>query len=69
MLTSVCCDAVPYEVTSIKEMSGTCKQCMKPTMFKEVKEDSLLENIRSMGANFDIFIDAVLGNEEENNGL
>ena len=30
---SICCNAVPYELTSIKEMSGVCSECMKPTMF------------------------------------
>ena len=36
MLKSICCEARPFEVTSIKEMEGTCNECMKPTLFKDV---------------------------------
>ena len=66
---SICCNARPYEVTSIKEMSGTCNKCMKPTMFVEEKELSLAEIMNSSGIYFHKFIDSVLGNEEDKDDL
>jgi len=67
-LESICCNAVPYEVTSIKELKGTCKKCMKPTMFvaHETKIISAIPEVvdplpETLTGMWDQFVDFSLG--------